>query len=55
MRRFPLSVGVSGAVRMTSGYSGDYCIAIGRSDRLFYYNHTQTENIKYFERRVVRK
>jgi hypothetical protein len=39
---------MSGAVQGNAGYWGDYCTAIGRSDRLSNY-YTQTENIKQFQ------
>jgi len=37
-------LGVSGAVRETAEYSGDYSAAVGRSKREFCY--TQTENVE---------
>lgn len=42
---------VSGAMRGTAGYTGYYCTATGRKDRLYYYYYyyTDTENIKHFE------
>jgi len=32
--------------------AGDRWTAIGRNNRLFFYNYTQTENIKHFEWRM---
>jgi hypothetical protein len=47
-RRSPRQVGVSGVVRGTTVYRGDYSTAIGRSDRHLYH-YIQTKNTKHFE------
>lgn len=48
-------VGVSGAVRETLDYGRDYKTAICRSEKLFSYHNTKSENIEDFEKRVVSK
>jgi hypothetical protein len=41
------------AVRGTAVYRGNYCAAVGRSDRLFYYCNTRAENFTQFDERVM--
>lgn len=40
-------------VRGTAVYKGNYCAAVGRSDRLLYCGNTRIENVMHIDQRVM--